>query len=112
MDIGDIYAVEIPSTNGHEQAGIRPAIIMQSSDFEKQLPTVIIIPLTSQQAAQVFPGTFVIHPDKYNGLSLVSVALVFQMRAIDKKRLKKKIGRLSDPQLTEIYQKIKALMKL
>ncbi|MBS4027036.1 MAG: type II toxin-antitoxin system PemK/MazF family toxin [Ignavibacteriales bacterium] len=35
MEIGDIYSVEIPASNGHEQAGIRPAIVVQSSRFEK-----------------------------------------------------------------------------
>ena len=47
MNIGDIYSVEIPSSNGHEQAGIRPAIIVQSQRFKDSLPTVLIVPLTS-----------------------------------------------------------------
>jgi mRNA-degrading endonuclease toxin of MazEF toxin-antitoxin module len=45
MQEGDIYFVEIPASNGHEQAGMRPAIIIQSSGIEK-LPTVLVIPLS------------------------------------------------------------------
>ena len=60
MDIGDVYTVEIPFSNGHEQAGIRPAIIIQDPQFERQLPTVLIVPLTSQLAAQAFSETFLI----------------------------------------------------
>jgi mRNA interferase MazF len=112
MDIGDIHTIDIPSTNGHEQAGHRPAIIVQAPQFEKQLPTVLIVPLTSQLAAQAFPGTFLIHPDTDNGLAVSSVALVFQLRAIDKRRLKRKIGRLSHHHLSQLHQHIKKLMQL
>ena len=34
MDIGDVYTVEIPPSNGREQAGTRPAIIVQAPQFE------------------------------------------------------------------------------
>jgi mRNA interferase MazF len=112
MDIGDIYTVEIPSSDGHEQAGIRPAIIVQSPQFENQLPTVLIVPLTSQLAAQSFPGTFVIHPDTQNALIQVSVALVFQLRAIDKRRLRRKIGRLTASHLAQLRQHVNALLQL
>jgi mRNA-degrading endonuclease toxin of MazEF toxin-antitoxin module len=44
MDIGDIYTVEIPPSDGHEQAGFRPAIIVQAPQFENQLPTVLSYP--------------------------------------------------------------------
>ena len=112
MNLGDVYTVEIPSGEGHEQAGARPAVIAQAPQFENQLPTVLIVPLTSQLAAQSFPGTFLIHPDSQNGLTMISVALVFQLRAIDKRRLKRRIGRLSDSDLAQLRQHMKALLQL
>ena len=112
MDIGDLYTIEIPLSNGHEQAGPRPAVIVQAPAFERKLPTVLIVPLTSQLGAQAFPSTFLIHPDAENGLTVPSVALVFQLRAIDKKRLRRKIGKLSAIHLTQLHQQIKALMQL
>jgi len=112
MDIGDIYTVEIPPSDGHEQAGARPAIIVQAHQFEDQLPTVLIVPLTSQLAAQAFPATLLIRPDAENGLAMTSVALVFQLRAIDKRRLGRKIGRLSDSHLTQVHQFVKSLLRL
>ena len=112
MDIGEIYTIEIPPSNGHEQAGPRPAIIVQAPQFEKQLPTALIVPLTSQSGAQAFPGTFLIHPDAENGLTMPSVVLVFQLRAIDRRRLRRKIGRLSAPHLAQLYQHLKTLMQL
>ena|SRR5437763_15973220 len=112
MQIGDIYTVEIPSSDGHEQAGPRPAIIAQAPQFEKQLPTVLIVPLTSRLAAQAFPGTFLIHPSSKNNLRVPSVALVFQLRAIDKRRLKRRIGRLNAAHLALLSQHIRALLQV
>ncbi|MBI5653016.1 MAG: type II toxin-antitoxin system PemK/MazF family toxin [Chloroflexi bacterium] len=112
MNIGDIYAVEIPPSNGHEQAGTRPAVIIQSPRFELRLPTVLIVPLTSQLKAQMFPGTFVIEPDAANRLTTRSVALVFQLRAIDKRRLKNQIGKLGQADLTLIQSHIKQLIQI
>ena len=112
MDIGDIYLVEIPLSDGHEQAGARPAVIVQARQFENQLPTVLIVPLTSQLMAQSFPGTLVIQPDLQNGLTMISVVLAFQLRAIDKRRLKRKIGRLSDSDLAQLHQQVKTLLPL
>lgn len=111
MQEGDIYLVEIPASNGHEQAGFRPAIIIQSSDIEK-LPTVLVIPLTSKIKAVGFPFTLLIEPDGKNNLDIVSVALLFQLRAIDKKRIKNKLGKISSSKLKHIKQKICELMGL
>ena len=49
MNYGEIYIIKIPDSNGHEQIGLRPAIIFQEPDIN--LPTVIIIPCTSQEKA-------------------------------------------------------------
>ncbi|HXU36259.1 MAG TPA: type II toxin-antitoxin system PemK/MazF family toxin [Blastocatellia bacterium] len=112
MEIGDVYSVEIPPSNGHEQAGARPAIIVQAPQFGDRLPTVFIVPLTSRSTAQSFPGTFLIQPDSDNNLNTTSVALVFQLRAIDKRRVKRRLGRLSASDLSQIHEQIKALLKL
>ena len=103
MKKGEIWLVEIPSTNGHEQAGKRPAIVL--ADTEANI--VIIIPLSSNLQALRFPHTLEIKPSSKNGLQLVSVALVFQIRAIDKKRLVSKIGEIDNlSKLDSIMQKL------
>lgn len=111
MQEGDIYFVEIPLSRGHEQAGLRPAIIVQAVGFEK-LPTVLIVPLTSKLKAADFPFTFIIEPDQSNNLDVASVALVFQLRAIDKRRLKNKIGRIGEAKLELLKQKLKEITGL
>jgi len=109
MQEGDIYLVEIPLIGGHEQAGLRPAIIVQATDIEK-LPTVLIVPLTSKLKAADFPFTFIIEPDKVNNLDVASVALVFQLRAIDKKRLKNKLGKIEEAKLRLLKENLKEIM--
>jgi len=111
MQEGEIYFVEIPASYGHEQVGQRPAIVIQTSDI-KQLPTVLIIPLTSRMKAIGFPFTLLIEPDRSNNLDIVSVALVFQFRAIDKKRIRNKLGKISASKLKLIKQDICELMGL
>ncbi len=108
---GEIYLVEIPLLDGHEQAGFRPALIIQSSDIEK-IPTVVIIPFTSQLKAKDFPFTVLIEPDSLNNLDMQSVALIFQIRAIDKKRLTRRIGKIDQERLEIIKTKLKEFIGL
>lgn len=112
MKIGDIYLVEIPAIGGHEQAGHRPAIIIQSESGLEEIPTVLIIPLTSKTKATAFPFTLLIKPDQLNNLSTMSVALVFQLRAIDKRRLKQKLGNLKNSDVIKTKQLINKMMLL
>jgi mRNA interferase MazF len=111
---GDIYLVEIPAsvTEGRERQGLRPAIIVQTSDNIDKIPTVLIIPFTTQIKASNFPFTFTVSPDPFNNLSSVSVALTFQLRAIDKKRLKNKIGKLNPNDADVLKQTIKTLLDI
>ena len=101
MNFGEIFWVEFPSRGGRAQAGRRPAIILQK---EKNLPTVLLIPLTSQQDALRFPGTILIEPDPDNHLRQPSIALVFQLTAIDKNFIKGKLGDVSDNKMIEIWE--------
>lgn len=112
MNRGDIYTVEMPPSNGREQAGTRPAIIVQVREATNKLTTVLVVPLTSQKAAQVFPGTFLIQPTPENGLSVASVALAFQLRAIDKQRLKHHLGKLEDENVLLLQQSMRTLLNL
>jgi len=108
MKLGDIYLVEFPQIGGHEQTGKRPAIIVQGREYN--LPTVLIVPLTTKVKALDFAGTILIKPDNRNHLDEESVALAFQLRAIDRKRLSKKIGEIKVEQITKLQGLIKELL--
>src|SRR5438445_618372 len=85
MTPGDIYWVEFPSGAGRAQAGRRPSIVMQAVSATKSLPTILLMPLTSQLDALRFAGTVLVERDAMNGLRQHSVALAFQLTAIDKR---------------------------
>jgi len=98
--LNEIYWVEFPARGGRAQAGRRPAIVVQK---DKSLPTVLLIPLTTQQDALRFAGTILIETDKQNNLRQPSVALVFQLTAVDKNFIKDKLGTISDDKMNEIW---------
>jgi mRNA-degrading endonuclease toxin of MazEF toxin-antitoxin module len=97
---GEVWWVEFPARGGHAQAGRRPAIVVQRV---KGLPTVLLIPLTSQLDALRFQGTELVEPDAQNGLRKPSVALVFQLAAVDRRYLASQIGGISDAVLKKIW---------
>lgn len=111
MKARDIYLVEIPSSEGHEQQGLRPAIIVQNSESIDRVPTILVVPLTTQVKATNFPFTFGVEPDSNNNLNSTSVVLVFQLRAIDKKRLKNKLGSLSSNDMQILKQNLENILR-
>lgn len=92
---GDIYYADLSPVIGSEQGGIRPVLIIQNDIGNKYSPTVIIAAITSQINKAKLPTHVEISSEEY-GLSRDSVVLLEQIRTIDKRRLKDKIGHISD----------------
>jgi hypothetical protein len=67
------------------------------------LPTVLLVPLTSQQDALRFSGTVLVEPDADNGLRQPSVALVFQLTAVDRLFVGGQVGAISHIKLAELW---------
>jgi mRNA interferase MazF len=109
MKRGEVWCVHLPSVPGHTQAGIRPAVIMQEDQATVGLPTVLIVPFTSTQATLRFPGTLAVQPDGQNGLTVPSVALVFQLAAIDKTDCLQFLGVLDPATLDQIFAELDKL---
>lgn len=106
MKPGDVWIVHIPELGTHEQSGIRPAVVI--ARVTKTIVT--IIPCTSNMTALRFPYTHLIEQTKENGLTALSVALVFHMRALDVSYLKKKIGQIDRKTLTAIRVQARKLI--
>ena len=96
---GDIYYADLSPVVGSEQGGIRPVLILQNNTGNRHSPTTIIAPITSVQKKSSLPTHIVID---YDFLESVSVVLLEQIRTIDKKRLKERMGRLDDTSMAEI----------
>jgi mRNA-degrading endonuclease toxin of MazEF toxin-antitoxin module len=107
MDRGDVVRVELPrpqGQQGHEQFGLRPAVIIQEIT---NLSTVVIVPFTSSMKAALLGWTVQVSPSSENGLDVPSFALCSQIRAIDRKRIRSVSGRLSDDDMARIEIAIK-----
>ena len=92
---GDIFYADLSPVIGSEQGGVRPVLVVQNDVGNRYSPTVIVAAVTSQINKAKLPTHIEISGVEY-GLSKDSVILLEQIRTIDKKRLKEKIGRLND----------------
>ena len=99
MDInvkrGDIYYADLSPVVGSEQGGIRPVLVIQNDIGNKYSPTVIAAAITSQINKAKMPTHIELAAKDY-GLNKDSVILLEQIRTIDKRRLREKIGRIDD----------------
>lgn len=92
---GDIYYADLSPVVGSEQGGVRPVLIVQNDVGNKYSPTVIAAAITSQKEKAKLP-THIKLESQNCGLSRDSVVLLEQIRTIDKKRLKERMGKLDD----------------
>ena len=102
---GDIYYADLSPVVGSEQGGIRPVLIVQNNVGNRYSPTVIAAAITSQQSKAKLPTHIPLHADT-SGLTKDSVVLLEQVRTIDKRRLKEKMGRVYDAPMSAINNAI------
>ena len=98
---GDIFYADLSPVVGSEQGGIRPVLIIQNDIGNRFSPTVIAAAITSQNAKANLP-THICLCAEGSGLSKDSVVLLEQVRTIDKKRLKEKMGCLDDFSMNQV----------
>ena len=98
---GEIYYADLSPVVGSEQGGIRPVLIVQNDVGNRYSPTVIAAAITSQREKSKLP-THIELESRSCGLSKDSVVLLEQIRTIDKKRLKERMGRIDDNAMGKI----------
>ena len=96
---GDIYYADLIPVVGSEQGGVRPVLIIQNDTGNRYSPTVIAAAITSQTGKARLP-THIELAAQNNGLTRDSVVLLEQIRTLDKRRLREKMGRV-DPEIME-----------
>ena len=90
---GDIYYADLSPVVGSEQGGIRPVLIVQNDLGNRYSPTVIAAAITSQKDKSRLPTHISVRSHDC-GLSRDSVVLLEQVRTIDKRRLRERMGRV------------------
>ena len=98
---GDIYYADLSPVVGSEQGGVRPVLIVQNDVGNKFSPTVIAAAITSQRDKSRLP-THIDLESSNCGLSRDSVVLLEQIRTIDKKRLKERMGNLDSGSMNKV----------
>lgn len=100
---GEIYYADLSPVVGSEQGGMRPVLVVQNDVGNKFSPTVIAAAITSQLEKAKLPTHISLPADKF-GLPKDSVVLLEQIRTLDKRRLKEKIGELSADMMTRVNE--------
>ena len=95
-----VFLASLDPTQGSEQAGRRPVLVISREQINQLLPVVNVIPLTSHKGRRIYPNE-VLLPAKTAGLRVDSVALCYQLRTLDKTRLGTDFGELTDDKLRE-----------
>ena len=95
---GDIFYADLSPVIGSEQGGLRPVLIILNDVGNKYSPTVIAAAITSRMGKTKLPTHIEINieGDPEQGLAKDSVVLLEQVRTLDKRRLREKVGRLSE----------------
>ena len=92
---GEIYYADLSPVVGSEQGGVRPVLIVQNDVGNRYSPTVIAAAITSQREKAKLPTHIEIEAEA-TGLSRNSIVLLEQIRTIDKRRLRERMGEV-DP---------------
>ena len=108
---GDVVRVRLDPTEGSEQAGERPALVLSPSVINRHSPIILIAPITSKKTERVFPFEALIEPNE-GGLPMRSKVLLMQTRSLDKSRLTGHYGRLSAETMLQVDQALKIAVGL
>lgn len=98
---GDVYYADLSPVVGSEQGGVRPVLIIQNDVGNKYSPTVIAAAITSRMGKTKLPTHIDVYAERA-GLARDSVVLLEQLRTLDKRRLKEKMGHLDEGIMSEI----------
>ena len=105
---GDIYYADLSPVIGSEQGGIRPVLIVQNDMGNRYSPTVIAAAITSRTGKTKLPTHIEVTAGEGIlgeggcGLAKNSIILLEQIRTIDKKRLKERMGKLDDRTMQQV----------
>jgi mRNA interferase MazF len=108
---GEIYLVSFDPTIGSEVRKTRPALILQNDTANEFSPITIVAAITSQFGNKLYPTEILIQPPE-GGLTVKSVVLLNQVRSIDKQRLIKYVGKLTDVTISQVNEAIQISLGL
>lgn len=96
-----IFIANLDPVIGSEQGKIRPVLVISEEEINHILPVVNILPITTRKPGRrIYPNEVLI-PAEIGGLEQDSIALCYQIRTLDKRRLIKETGKIEDLEIQE-----------
>ena len=108
---GDVYLANLDPYIGSEQGGTRPVVVLQNNTGNYYCPTLIVAPITSKAGKKPSQPTHY-YAERIRGLELPGMVLLEQIKTIDKRRVKKYLGRMTRQQMDEIGEAIESALGL
>ena len=108
---GDVYLANLDPYIGSEQGGTRPVVVLQNNTGNYYCPTLIVAPITSKAGKKPSQPTHY-YAERIRGLELPGMVLLEQIKTIDKRRVKKYLGRMTRQQMDEIGEAIEEALGL
>lgn len=108
---GDIVRVRLDPTEGSEQGGERPAVVLSADYINERSPVVVIASITSKKTDRVYPFEVLIEPPE-GGVAVRSKVMLMQLRSVDKSRLLTCCGRLSEQTMRDVDEALKIAVGL
>lgn len=108
---GDIFYADLSPVVGSEQGGVRPVLVIQNDIGNKYSPTVIAAAITSRINKAKMPTHIELAARDF-GLQKDSVILAEQVRTIDKRRLREKIGCINEELMVRVNEALAVSMGL
>ena len=99
---GEIYYADLSPVVGSEQGGVRPVLIIQNDTGNRYSPTVIAAAITSQTGKARLPTHIELPVEEDCGLTKHSVVLLEQVRTLDERRLRERMGRVDEKIMEKI----------
>ncbi len=102
-----IYWANLNPVQGSEQSGRRPVVVISGEAMNQNIPICIVCPISSH--VKKYPASIFLKSNKDNNLEQDSEILAFQVRTISSKRLKTKIGEITEKQLESVVSELNEL---
>lgn len=106
---GEVYYADLSPVIGSEQGGYRPVLVVQNNKGNRFSTTVIVAPISSKLTKNHLPTHVVI---ELEGLQKKSVILLEQLRTIDKKRIREKVGKVNEAMMKEVNMAMRTSLDL
>ena len=109
MKQGEIWFTNLNPTEGSEQAGFRPVLIISGNILNDNANVLICCPLTTK--VKNYHGNLVLNPNEGNGLKQESEVLTFHIRSLSKNRLKQRVGKISKLEMAIVHRCLEDILR-